>query len=388
MSLIADIDKAISDIAAWRREIHSLPETAFAEHRTAAFVAERLKTFGLEVATGIGKTGVVGTLRRGDGNGAIGLRADLDALHIHEENTFAHRSQHDGIMHACGHDGHTAMLLGAARHLAAMGRFSGTIRFIFQPAEENEAGGRAMVEDGLFDRFPVDRVFGLHNWPALDVGKAAVRAGPVMASADNFEIVLKGAGGHAAMPHLGHDPAVAAAALVVQMQSIISRMRDPVDPAVISVTQIHTGETWNAIPDTATLRGTVRAFSDAARDSIEGHMARMTEHIAAAHDMVASFTYRRRYPPTVNDADAAAFCIEVLTDLIGAANVIVDPAPSMGAEDFAFMLEKRPGAYIWLGNRDAGHKAPLHNARYDFNDSALAYGIAYWIRLAETALPA
>jgi hippurate hydrolase len=320
MTLLQRIALLHPDMMAWRRDLHAHPETAFEEVRTSAFVAEKLAAFGLEVARGIGRTGVVGTLRAGSAGRAIGLRADMDALHVVEQNDFAHRSRHAGRMHACGHDGHTAMLLGAARHLAATRAFDGTVHFIFQPAEENEGGGRAMVEDGLFERFPCDAVYGLHNWPGLPVGQFAVMPGPMMASFDIFEIVLAGRGAHAAMPHLGVDPVVAGSALVQALQTIPSRTVSPVDAAVVSVTQFHAGDTWNVIPAEAVLRGTT-------------------------------------LPPT------------------------------MGAEDFAFMLQQRPGAYAWIGNGPGTGGCVLHNPRYDFNDDVLPLGAAYWVALTEQELP-
>ncbi len=375
-----------ADMTAWRHDLHAHPETAFEEVRTSAFVADKLASFGIEVARGIGRTGVVGTLRAGTSTRSIGLRADMDALHIAEKNTFAHRSRHDGRMHACGHDGHTTMLLGAARHLAQTRAFDGTVQFIFQPAEENEGGGRAMVEDGLFTRFPCDAVYGLHNWPGMPAGEFAVMPGPMMASFDIFEIVVTGRGAHAAMPHMGIDPIVAASALVQALQTIPSRTVSPVDAAVVSVTQFHAGDTWNVIPGEVTLRGTTRAFRPDVQDAIEAGIRRVTAGIDAAHGTTSTVRYERRYPPTVNTPAEAERAAQAMRSLVGAANVHTALPPTMGAEDFAFMLQARPGAYAWIGNGPGEGGCVLHNPRYDFNDAILPLGAAYWVTLVEQEL--
>jgi|APFre7841882724_1041349.scaffolds.fasta_scaffold00913_2 amidohydrolase len=387
MNLIQRLTPLHADMTAWRHDLHAHPETAFEEVRTSAFVAERLAAFGLEVTRGIGRTGVVGTLRAGSAARTVGLRADMDALHVPEENDFAHRSRHAGKMHACGHDGHTAMLLGAARYLAATRAFDGTVHFIFQPAEENEGGGRAMVEDGLFERFPCDAVYGLHNWPGLPVGQFAVMPGPMMASFDVFEIALAGRGTHAAMPHLGVDPVVAGSALVQALQTIPSRTVSPVDAAVVSVTQFHAGDTWNVIPAEAVLRGTTRAFRPEVQDEIEAGVRRVAAGIDAAYGTTSSVRYERRYPPTVNTAPEAMLAAQAMRSLVGDANVHTALPPTMGAEDFAFMLQARPGAYAWIGNGPGEGGCVLHNPRYDFNDDILPLGAAYWVALAEQELP-
>jgi hippurate hydrolase len=361
-----------SELVAWRRDLHAHPETAFEEHRTASLVAERLASFGWQVATGVGRTGVVGTLSAGTGERAIGLRADMDALHMTE---------------ACGHDGHTTMLLGAARYLAETKNFSGTVRVIFQPAEENEGGGRVMVEDGLFERFPVDAVYGLHNWPGLPVGHLAVADGPMMASFDVFEIAVRGRGAHAAMPHLGADAIVAAAAMVTALQTVVSRATDPLDAAVVSVTQIHGGDTWNVLPEEVVLRGTTRSLSPTVQEATEAAMARVVEGIASAHGVEASLRVERRYPPTVNTKREALLAAEVAFELLGRDAVSRDLRPSMGGEDFAFMLQKKPGAYAWLGAGTGAQTKNLHNPSYDFNDELLALGASYWVKLTERALP-
>jgi hippurate hydrolase len=377
-----------ADMTAWRHELHAHPETAFEEVRTSAFVADRLASFGLDVHRGIGRTGVVGTLRVGTSPRAIGVRADMDALHIAEKNEFAHRSRHEGRMHACGHDGHTTMLLGAARHLAETRRFDGTVHFIFQPAEENEGGGRAMVEDGLFERFPCDAVYGLHNWPGMAVGEFAVMPGPMMASFDIFEIVVAGRGAHAAMPHMGVDPVVAASALVQALQTVPSRTISPVDAAVVSVTQFHAGDTWNVIPAEAVLRGTTRAFRPEVQDAIEAGVHRVTAGIDAAYGTVSSVRYERRYPPTINTPAEAGRAANAMRALVGERRVHTALPPTMGAEDCAFMRQVKPGAYAWIGNGPGEGGCVLHNPRYDFNDAILPLGAAYWVALVEQELAA
>ena len=387
MPVVNRIAEFHEEMIAWRRHIHANPETAFEEHDTADYVALRLHEFGIDVHRGLAGTGVVGTLRGGDGP-AIALRADMDALHIEEKNAFGHKSRNPGKMHACGHDGHTAMLLGAAKYLAETRRFAGTVHFVFQPAEENEGGGRAMIEDGLFERFPAESVYGMHNIPGIPVGEFAARPGPVMASFDIFEITLTGTGTHAAMPHLGRDAIVAAAHLVTALQTIRSRAVGPFDSAVVSVTQMHAGDTWNVIPEEAVVRGTARAFEEHVQELVESEIRRISDGVAAAFSVAAETRYERRYPPTVNDPREAEFAARVASDVAGSANVSLDKDPMMGAEDFAFMLNEKPGAYVWIGNgpRDGG--CLLHNPNYDFNDEILPLGASYWARLVETRLEA
>jgi hippurate hydrolase len=345
-----------------------------------------LTAFGLEVHRGLAKTGVVGSLRAGSGKRAIGLRADLDALHIREQNTFAYRSNYDGKMHACGHDGHTTMLLGAAKYLAATRNFDGTIHFIFQPAEENEGGGRAMVEEGLFEKFPCEAVYGMHNWPGMPVGQFGAMPGPVMASFDIFEIGITGRGAHGAMPHTGIDPVVAGAALVQALQTIPSRNVNPVDAAVVSVTQFHAGDTWNVIPAEATLRGTTRAFRPEVQEAIEAGIRRIVAGIDAAYGTSSTVRYERRYPPTINSERETVIAGEAIAKVVGAANLLTDLQPTMGAEDFAFMLQAKPGCYVWIGNGPGEGGCILHNPRYDFNDEILPIGASYWATLAEHVL--
>lgn len=379
---IAALEPVMTD---WRRYLHAHAETAFQERQTAAFVAARLREFGLDVDEGLGGTGVVGTLRNGDGP-AIGLRADLDGLPITEETGLPYASTHAGRMHACGHDGHTAMLLGAARYLAQTRRFSGTVHFIFQPAEENEGGARVMIEQGLFERFPVRQVFGMHNWPAMPAGLFAVRAGPMMAACDSFEITVTGTGCHGAMPHFGHDAIVAAAAVVSALQTIVSRAIDPLGAAVVSVTQIHAGDTWNVLPARAALRGTIRTFEPAVRERIEAALKRIAEGTAAAHGCRADVHILKHYPATVNAAAETELAAAVAERVVGKERVIRNPPPTTGSEDFAFMLAAVPGCYIWIGSGRGSDAPSLHSPHYDFNDAILPVGASYWVMLVETGL--
>ncbi|WP_431857935.1 M20 aminoacylase family protein [Azospirillum sp.] len=383
---VPGLEKHTADMKAWRHDLHAHPETAFEEQRTSDVVAEKLKSFGLEVHRGLAKTGVVGILRNGEGP-SVAFRADMDALHIEEQTNLPHASRHAGRMHACGHDGHTTMLLGAARYLAENPNFHGSIAFVFQPAEENEGGGRVMVEEGLFEKFPVTEVYGMHNWPGLEVGRMAMRPGPMMASYDVFELTLTGKGTHAAMPHLGTDVIVAGTQIVNAWQTIPSRNTHPVDSAVVSVTQFHAGDTWNVIPASAVLRGTTRSFRPEVQDTIERRMREIAQAIATVMGVEASFRYERRYPSTVNTADATEKARRAAARVVGAEALDLDPMPSMGAEDFSFMLQKRPGCYVWLGAGPSDGGRNLHSPHYDFNDEVLPIGASYWVRLAETVLP-
>ncbi len=396
----------LPEIVALRRDLHAHPEIAYQEQRTSDVVTRELISYGLEVHRGLAGTGVVGLLRAGNSGNPermIGLRADMDALPLTEENTFAHRSRHEGKMHACGHDGHTAMLLGAARHLARTKNFDGTLAFIFQPAEESEGGARTMIADGLFERFPVSAVYGLHNWPELPAGMLAAIPGPVMAGTCVFEIVLEGHGCHAAMPHQGKDCIVAGSSLVQQLQTVVSRTLSPTDAAVVSVTQFHAGDAWNILPQRAVLRGTLRSFSGAVQQRIEDAVNAIVQGTACSFGVRAEIRFEQRYPPTVNHAAETKLCQRVAGEVLGAAQVITEHAPSMGAEDFSYMLNEKPGCYVWLGSgkggdavsdsasdsaSDAASGPPclLHSPHYDFNDDVLALGIGYWVRLAETLL--
>ena len=372
----------------WRRDIHAHPELGFEERRTADLVASRLESFGIEVHRGIGRTGVVGVLKSGTAPGTVGLRADMDALPIQEANSFEHRSRHDGKMHACGHDGHTAMLLGAAKHLARSRNFDGTVHFIFQPAEEGIGGARAMVADGLFRRFPCQSIFGMHNRPGMPLGKFAVRAGPMMAGGAFFDIDVTGRGSHGARPESGVDSVLVAAHIATALQSIVSRNVRPVETAVVSVTQIHAGDAYNVIPQTARLSGTVRAFSNEVMALIGRNLARIAEGVAAGFGASARTDFRPIFAPLINDPQQAEFAASVCAELVGAENVRRDPPLIMASEDFSFMLAEVPGCYLNIGNGDGEGACEVHNPSYDFNDAALPYGAAFFVRLVERKLGA
>lgn len=389
MTLSSLLPGLAARVATLRRDLHAHPELAFDEKRTAGIVAGHLRQLGIEVYEGIAKTGVVGCLRAGNSPRAIGLRADMDALPLPELNTFPHRSRHAGRMHACGHDGHTAMLLGAAEalvHLRAGGGFDGTVYFIFQPAEEHEGGGRVMVEEGLFDRFPMQMVFGLHNWPGLPAGSIAVTEGPVMAGADRFEVVITAHGAHAAMPHQGTDAILAGSALVQALQSLVSRQTDPLDAAVVSVTRFHAGHADNILPEQAVLGGTVRTLRPELQDALEEGFQRICRGIETTHRVRVELHYARGYPPTLNAPGPSAICREVACQTVGSDQVYTQLKPSMGAEDFSYLSRVVPGCYVWLGNGSGEGGCMLHSPHYDFNDEIIATGIRYWVRLAENAL--
>jgi len=393
MKLIEPLVCAAPGIAAIRRDLHAHPELCFQERRTADVVAAKLTEWGIPIHRGLGTTGVVGIIKAGTSERAIGLRADMDALPMQEFNTFAHASVHAGKMHACGHDGHTAMLLAAAQHLAQHRDFDGTVVLIFQPAEEGGGGAREMIKEGLFEQFPMDAVFGLHNWPGMELGQFAVSEGPVMASSNEFKITIHGKGGHAAMPHNALDPMPVAAAMVQAFQTIISRNLKPIEAGVISVTMIHAGEATNVIPDSCELQGTVRTFSIPVLDLIEQRMRVVAEHTAAAFGLACEFEFKRNYPPTINCAPEADFARQVMIQLVGPERVIAQE-PTMGAEDFSFMLMEKPGCYVFLGNGDGSHRdighgggpCMLHNPSYDFNDALIPLGASYWVRLVEAWL--
>ena len=377
------------DMRDWRHDIHRHPELAFEEQRTAGKVAELLTGFGLEVHTDIGSTGVVGVLKKGNSERAIGLRADMDALQILEQNTFEYRSVNEGKMHACGHDGHTAMLLGAAQYLASEGEFDGTVVFIFQPAEEHGDGAKAMIEDGLFERFPVDSVYAIHNFPSLAIGKFAVRAGSIMAAEDNFEITINGVGCHAAMPHLGKDTIVIGAEIVTAMQSLVSRTLDPIDNAVVSFTEFITNGTVNVVPGQVILKGDTRSLTTAVQGHIEQTMERIVSGICAAHGASYEFSYRRNFVPTINTPGEAEIAASVAGIVVGADNVVGNSRPVMASEDFGYMLQARPGAYLLLGNGEEGvGGCSLHNPAYDFSDAILSIGADFWVTLVQNQLQA
>jgi hippurate hydrolase len=377
------IDDLLEPLIAFRRDIHQHPELGFCEHRTAGRIAEQLKALGLEVHEGIGRTGVVAVLRNGSSGRTIGLRADMDALPIHEQTNLPYASRTDGTFHGCGHDGHVAMLLGAAQHLARSRNFDGTVNFFFQPAEEGQGGAREMVKEGLFERFPCDRVFGLHNWPDLPAGVIATRPGPIMGAADKFEITLEGRGGHAAIPQDTPDAILAAAALVSQLNTIVARRIAATSSAVLSITQIHGGHTHNVIPAEVKISGTVRTFDPQVQDVIEAAIRSITAGVALSHDLGASVDYQRYYPATINDAEAAQ---EALAAAATVGDARLAPEPAFTSEDFSFMLQACKGAYIWLGQARPEGSAPLHNPHYDFNDDVLGLGVRLHVALVERHL--
>jgi hippurate hydrolase len=382
------IQEFVEDAQKWRRDFHQNPELLYDVHRTSAFVAEQLKAFGCdEVATGVGRTGVVGVIRGklGDSGKTIGLRADMDALPIHETTNLPYRSKVEGKMHACGHDGHTAMLLGASRYLAKTRNFAGQAIVIFQPAEEGGAGAKAMIDDGLMERFRVDQVFGMHNMPQLPVGAFAIRKGPFLAAADRFSIAIEGQGGHAAYPHLCVDPLLAGAQIVTALQSIVARGVDPLDSCVVSVTRFEAGSAFNIIAQTAQLLGTTRTYLPATRDFTERRLIEIARGVGAAMGAKVEVNYERGYPTTRNHPDETDFAVSVARKVAGEDKVETNSPAIMGAEDFSFMLEARPGAFIMIGNGDS---AGWHDAKYDFNDSVLPYGMSYWAELVEKALAA
>jgi amidohydrolase len=394
MKLIDPIIAFHSELQAIRRDIHAHPELCYEEKRTADVVAGKLAEWGIPIVRGMGLTGVVGIIKNGSSERAIGLRADMDALPMQEVNTFSHASKHAGKMHACGHDGHTAMLLGAAHYLSTHRNFDGTVYVIFQPAEEGGGGARRMMDDGLFEQFPMEAVFGMHNWPGNPVGTFGVTAGPMMASSNEFHVTVKGKGSHAAQPHKSVDPIMVAVQMAQSWQTIISRNRNPLESGVLSITQIHAGSATNVIADEAVLIGTVRTFSVDVLDMIERRMRTIAQHTAAAFDAEVEFEFKRNYPPLINHPEETAFAVGVLQSIVGADNVEDHVEPTMGAEDFAFMLQEKAGCYVFIGNGEGDHRSAghglgpcnLHNPSYDFNDELLPIGATYWVRLAETFL--
>ena len=365
--------------AGWRRHLHQWPELAYEEHRTSQFIADQLTEMGIEFETGIAGTGLVATLEGREDGSAVGLRADMDALPIPEEGDVPHRSKVEGVSHVCGHDGHVTMLLAAADYLSASRDFAGTVRFIFQPAEEAQGGGRVMVEEGLFERFPVETIFGMHNWPGLPLGTIAAKAGPIMAAMDLFTITLRGAGVHAALPHLGTDSIVASGALISSLQTIASRAVDAMQPIVVSLTQIRGGNSLNAIPNEVVLNGTVRSLWPESRAKVRKRLEEIVTGIAGAHAVEAHFAFESRYPVTVNDRQWAAVATAIAVDICGREKVLFEHTPSMASEDFAFMLDAKPGCYVWIGN---GCDVPLHSPLFDFNDELIPFGAHYWVELA------
>jgi len=390
MQLIESILADSAAVAAIRRDIHAHPELCFEEKRTADVIAQALEGWGIPVHRGLGRTGVVGIVKGSESPRAVGLRADIDALPMTEHNRFPHASRHPGKMHACGHDGHTAMLLAAAKHLAQHRNFDGTVYLIFQPAEEGGGGAREMMKDGLFERFPMEAIFGAHNWPGLGVGQFAVRSGPAFASSNEFKITIRGKGSHGAMPHLGIDPVPVACQMVQAFQTIITRNKRPIDTGVISVTMIHTGEATNVVPESCVLEGTVRTFSTDVLDLIERRMKTVSEATCAAFEANCDFEFSRNYPPTINHDAETAFARAVMAEVVGTENVL-EFEPTMGAEDFSYFLQQKPGCYFVIGNGDGTHRegghgmgpCMLHNPSYDFNDDLIPLGATLWVRLAE-----
>lgn len=379
----AAVDDLMPDLVALRRDLHAHPELAFQERRTAGIVAAALRLLGLDVHEGLGGTGIVGTLRHGSSGRTVGLRADMDALPMAEQSRLGHASRHTGAHHGCGHDGHTAMLLGAARHLARTRSFDGTVHFIFQPAEEGQGGARVMVEQGLFERFPCDAVYALHNWPDLPLGQAQTRPGPIMAAADRFDITLRGRGGHAAQPHHTPDALLAASQLVVQLNTIVSRRIDPAASAVLSVTKLEGGQSHNVLPAEARITGTVRSFDAAVQDRIEAALRDAAAGVALSHGLEVDVAYTRYYPSTINTPPEAALALAAAAD--AGLQATEAPKPAFTSEDFAFMLRQRPGAYLWLGQ---GGDRPLHHPCYDFNDEALPHGVRWFCAVVERVLGA
>ena len=389
MSLVNKLQPLHPLMREWRQHLHQFPETAFEETQTAQFIADKLASFGLEVHQGLGKTGVVATLSAGTSTKKIALRADMDALFIQEQNSFAYKSCHEGKMHACGHDGHTAMLLGAASYLAQHRNFDGTVYFIFQPAEEGRAGAKQMIDDGLFAQFPADCVFGMHNFPDIPLGHFAVKPGAMMAAFDCFEIIVTGQATHAAMPHLGNDAIIAAAQLITALQTIVSRTLNPADPAVVSITQIHAGNTWNALPESVLLRGTFRCFNTEIQKIIADKITQIVKGVCESFNVSAEINFNPEnpgYPVTFNTVAETELALQAAIAVAGESGVDRNPVASMGSEDFAFMLQEKPGCYIWIGNGSSENSCLLHNPHYDFNDEILAIGAAYWVKLVEIVM--
>ncbi len=390
MSVELPKDVLIQEITSWRRDLHRHPELGFDEHRTSKFVAQKLAGFGIEVYTGLAATGIVGQLKAGDSPRAIGLRADMDALPIHEENEFDYRSVHQQVMHACGHDGHTAMLLGAAKELAKTKNFNGTVYLIFQPAEEGLGGARSMVEQGLFEQFPMEGVYAVHNWPGMPVGHFGTRTGALLASSTTFDISIRGVGAHVATPQAGIDPVVVASQFINATQTITSRNIDPLNAAAISVTQLEAGEAYNVIPVSVVLKGSIRTLNPDTEKQVKVRMEELLNGVCAAYNANGEITFNAITPSLINSAEETESAILVASALAGKDKVDSNFPPGMGAEDFAYMLRETPGCYLFMGNggdTQQGNPCVLHNPRYDFNDSAIKWGVAYWCQLVETLLP-
>ena len=385
MPILNSINQMQDEMKTWRQELHRIPEIGLEEYKTSSYIKEKLKKWGIEYKDGYSNTGIVAWVKgtKGNSDKSIGLRADFDALPMTERNNFKHKSTNKGMMHACGHDGHTSMLLGAAKYLSENPDFDGTVHFIFQPGEEGFGGGEKMIQDGLFQDFKIDEVYALHNWPGLKLGQFGVSTGPMMAAVDEFDIVVKGKGGHAAMPDLAVDPVIIASQIINSLQTIISRITNPVDKALISVTKIHGGSAYNVIDDEVKLGGTVRTFKNETRDLIEKKINDTAKGIAIANGGEAEIQYYRKYPATINSKNESIFAGNVAKELVGEKNVITEVEPSMGGEDFSYLLNEKPGSYLYIGQNDNYHNAYLHTTQYDFNDNLLPLGVNYWIELVK-----
>ena len=387
MPILNSINQMLDEMKSWRQDLHKIPEIGLEEYETSKYIKNKLKEFNINFKEGYSNTGLVAWVKgnKGNSNKSIGLRADFDALPMPEKNNFDHKSTKDGMMHACGHDGHTSMLLGAAKYVSENNNFDGTVYFIFQPGEEGFAGGKKMIEDGLFDDFSIDEVYALHNWPDLPLGSFGVNSGPMMAAVDEFDIIVKGKGGHAAFPQLVIDPIIVASQIVTAIQTIISRSTDPVDKALISITKIHGGTAYNVIDDEVKLSGTIRTFKPETRSFIEKRIEEIANGIAKAHGAGANieFDLINKYPPTINSKKESEFAAKVAKQMVGEENVNTDIDPSMGGEDFSYLLNKKPGSYLYIGQGDKNHKAHLHTTKYDFNDNLLPIGVNYWVNLVK-----
>ena len=385
MPILNSINQMQDKMKTWRQDLHRIPEIGLEEYKTSSYIKEKLNKWNIEYKEGYSKTGVVAWVKgnKGQSDKSIGLRADFDALPMTEKNNFDHKSKNIGMMHACGHDGHTSMLLGAAKYLSENPDFDGTVHFIFQPGEEGFGGGEKMIQDGLFQDFKIDEVYALHNWPGLKLGQFGVSSGPMMAAVDEFDIIVKGKGGHAAMPDLAVDPVIIASQIINSLQTIISRITNPVDKALISVTKIHGGSAYNVIDDEVQLGGTVRTFKNETRDLIEKKINDTAKGIAIANGGEAKIQYYRKYPATINSKNESIFAGNVAKELVGEKNVVTEIEPSMGGEDFSYLLNEKPGSYLYIGQKDDNHKAYLHTTQYDFNDNLLPLGVNYWIELVK-----
>ena len=385
MPLSNRINQMQDEMKVWRRDLHKIPEIGLQEHKTSEYIKDKLNSWNIEFKDGYSKTGVIAWIKGSEGSGkkSIGLRADFDALPMTEKNNFDHKSDFEGMMHACGHDGHTSMLLGAVKYLSENNNYDGTVYFIFQPGEEGFGGGKIMIEEGLLDDFKIDEIYALHNWPELPIGQFGLSSGEMMAAVDEFDIIVKGKGGHAAIPDLSIDPVIIAAQIINSIQTIISRVTSPVDKALISVTKVNAGSAYNVIADEIFLGGTVRTFKNETRNLIKERLESTSRGIAQANGGDIIFKYKEGYPPTINSKNESNFAAKVAIDLVGVENVITDIDPSMGGEDFAYFLEKLPGSYLYIGQRDDNHKAHLHTTKYDFNDNLLPIGTNFWVELVK-----